>query len=125
MNAVDDNGCTPLWHATAHGNDRTMLLLLDHHAAVDRSDRNGLTPLMCIAGGSDHRRSDPDQGEQFSRINLLLSRGADINARNLIGQSALMLAADDGDAEVVKLLLAKGADPNAKDKACFPNILAP
>lgn len=44
---------------------------------------------------------------------LLLDRGADINARNLNGQTALMHASFNGYPEMVQLLLEKGADVNA------------
>ena len=46
---------------------------------------------------------------------LLLARGADVNAVDHRGYTALVLAAHyDGDAvELVRLLLARGADPHA------------
>jgi uncharacterized protein len=44
-------------------------------------------------------------------VKLLIDRGADVNARQIRGQTALMWAAAEGHAEVVKLLLARGADP--------------
>ena len=45
-------------------------------------------------------------------MKLLLDRGADVNSRNSRGYSPLMLAAgsDAMNAEIVKLLIAKGAD---------------
>ena len=43
-------------------------------------------------------------------VRYFMAKGADVNARNNINGSALMLAAQMGDAGAVKLLLEKGAD---------------
>jgi ankyrin repeat protein len=42
----------------------------------------------------------------------LLARGADLHARDNDGFDALVAAATGGTAEVCRLLLAKGLDPN-------------
>jgi hypothetical protein len=44
-----------------------------------------------------------------------LAGGADVNARDGAGRTALLLATHGGHAEVVTLLLAAGADPNLAD----------
>jgi ankyrin repeat protein len=44
-------------------------------------------------------------------VKLLLDRGADPNTQQFRGQTALMWAAAEGHADVVALLLARGADP--------------
>jgi len=44
---------------------------------------------------------------------VILKAGSDVDARNLIGETALMRAAGNGLAAVVKLLLAHHADYNA------------
>ena len=50
-------------------------------------------------------------------VRLLVEKGADVNAINYEGETALMIAVDAGDnPEVVKLLLEKGADVNARTK---------
>ena len=46
----------------------------------------------------------------------LLDRGADVDARNRHGQTALMLAAHDGHCEVVEALIAHGANLNITAK---------
>ena len=43
-------------------------------------------------------------------MKALLARGADVNARERRGQSALMWAAAEGHVEVVRALLGSGAD---------------
>lgn len=47
------------------------------------------------------------------QVKSLVAQGADINATDSTGWTALMFAARDGHFEVVKLLLAKGANVNA------------
>jgi ankyrin repeat protein len=51
-------------------------------------------------------------------VQVMLDHGADANASDFLGRTALMYAArsDASSAEVVKLLLEHGADVNAKDK---------
>jgi ankyrin repeat protein len=46
-----------------------------------------------------------------------LDQGAVIDARDEAGRTPLMLAVTQGQIEVVRLLLARGADPNAADNA--------
>jgi len=68
--------------------------------SVNTPDNHGATPLMYAAAlGSTEA------------MKLLLDRGADPNARNAFGATALLWAA--GDIEKVRLLLAKGAAVNA------------
>jgi ankyrin repeat protein len=48
---------------------------------------------------------------------LLLDRGADPNTRGTLeGFTALMTAAAEGQLDVVRLLLSRGADPSVKDE---------
>lgn len=43
---------------------------------------------------------------------MLLDKGADVNAKNNFGNTALLIASGNGQAEVVKLLLDRGAAVN-------------
>jgi ankyrin repeat protein len=62
-----------------------------------------------------------------SRAAQLIAAGADVNAHDAYGATALMNAAHSGDLEMVETLLAAGAEVDAKDelgwtalmKACF------
>lgn len=49
-------------------------------------------------------------------VRRALEAGADVDARNAQGQSALMLAAHRGDLALVELLLARRADPDQRAK---------
>jgi uncharacterized protein len=52
----------------------------------------------------------------LEQVKALLKKGADVNARDTNGQTALMAAAGRGHLEMVKLLIDKGADVNANDE---------
>jgi ankyrin repeat protein len=44
-----------------------------------------------------------------------IAEGADVNAKDFLGRTALMFAAKEGNKEIYELLIAKSADVNAKD----------
>jgi ankyrin repeat protein len=52
-------------------------------------------------------------------VNMILDKGANVNAKNRFGQTALMSAAEAGHLEVVKVLLAKGANVNVNEEYEF------
>ena len=50
-----------------------------------------------------------------ARVTAALDKGADVNAKTRYGATALSFAADRGNLELVRLLLARGANVNAQD----------
>lgn len=62
----------------------------------------------------DELRRAASEGN-LARVKELLDAGADVNAANKYGGTALAFACDRERAEVVKLLLERGANPNTKD----------
>ncbi len=52
----------------------------------------------------------------LAKVKELLAAGADVNAANSYGGTALAFAADKGHAEVIDFLLERGADVNTKDR---------
>jgi ankyrin repeat protein len=139
---VDDlltTGATPLLRAAIGHDVATVQLLLEHGALVDLPNVMGVTPLLGAAGmgiSPRDRRLDLEgdvQTRVIATLELLIAAGADVNARvtdiesrsariaristmtDRLGQTALFGAAKFGWARVVELLLAHGADPNAKD----------
>lgn len=69
--------------------------------------------------GSTHLHRAVMEGAKPFVIEFLLKKGADVNARNEAGETALMLAAWYGNEELVELLLKRGADPTLKTRKGF------
>lgn len=93
---------TPLMMACLRGNIEWARRLLDSGAALNRT---GWTPLHYAASGS-----------QTALVNLLLDRGAAIDASSPNRSTPLMMAARYGASESAELLLARGADTRARNE---------
>jgi ankyrin repeat protein len=102
-NVQNQYGSTALiWSATDFNK---VKLLLDHGANPNLASKKGRTALF-VAAMSDG--SAPT-------VRLLISKGADIQAKDFLKTTALKAAAFGNDTETVKLLLDAGLDPNAAD----------
>ena len=98
VNAKDSRGATPLMYAAAFGNAQQMKLLLESGADVNAQNVFHATALIWAGGDAVKSR-------------MLIEHGADINVRTQQGQTPLMVAARrNGNADLVRLLLEKGAD---------------
>src|SRR5579862_2170389 len=105
-NAARWNGETPLLMAVNAGNLDLVKLLLDRGARVDAAEsRLGQTPLMWAA-----------EAGRPQIVNLLIEKGANVNAVSKNGFSPLLFAAQRGDVNSAKALLAAKADPKFKAK---------
>ena len=120
LTAFDEQGKTPLHWATGRGQLEVMKLLLDaYHADVDCKNVNDGTPLHVAASQA-----------QSEAARLLIDRGAKLDAtRAADGMTPLHIAAlkgrKPGHLEVARLLLAGGADVNARMKnGATPLVLA-
>jgi ankyrin repeat protein len=92
-----------LYEAAYNGRFCEVKRFLDSGVDPDESDDNGSTPLMAAS--------------RFGYIGiaeLLIEKGADINAQNSWGWTALQQACN-GKIDVIKYLLSKGANPNLND----------
>lgn len=108
VNVADVRGFTPLHKAAAAGNVEIVKLLVVAKADTD-AEMYGLTPLMFAVSS---RKPDA--------VLALLDLGVNVNYGSRsgnVGQTALYLAIQNGDVEMVKLLLARKANPNARTKA--------
>ena len=102
-NAKDARGVTPLMQAAIVGSPEAMKLLLDNGADPNASNTSGSTALMFSV-------------TDIAKVRLLVDRGANVNAASKFGRTPLLLAAlSDRSADIVRLLLAKGADVKATD----------
>jgi ankyrin repeat protein len=70
-----------------------------------------LAPVLCLADLAD-QLTDAAMGNDIQKVNELIGKGADVNAKNRNGLTALECAVWNGHTELVKLLIAKGADVN-------------
>lgn len=102
------------------------------HYAVRMRDAASIIPLYASHGADPNARSgtgvqstplmaaiyayldDRDLAHADAAIRALLAAGADLNAQDRQGQTALAIVAARADAPLVKLLLSLGADPSLK-----------
>jgi ankyrin repeat protein len=153
VNTTDEGGNTPL-HLAAQADDTPgsvefMKFLIDHGAALDVPNQLGFTPVyVTLFRNHPYTYARP----RWGLFELLLARGApyDINlacvkgdidtVRSLLAEDAgavhfqapckkrpLSCAAEFGRRDIVALLLAAGADPNAQERdnyRTFPLVAA-
>ena len=76
----------------------------------------GIKPVPPTTKAPDISIHDAAEKGNIEAVKQHLAAGADVNAKDVEGITALHYAAGDGHKEVVELLIAKGAEVNAKDK---------
>jgi ankyrin repeat protein len=135
VNAKTLEGFTPLFMATVEGHKEVVELLLTKGASPNVKTRGGWTPLdMAALQGekiwleevlgvvrdfaTNHFSAlcQVTPGAEYKEVvELLLAKGAKVNASSSEDHSALYLAALRGHTDVVELLLAHQANVNARD----------
>jgi ankyrin repeat protein len=104
VNAKNDYGATPMSEAAVAGNPAMLDLLLKAGANVESPNADGQTALMVVA-----------RTGRVEAAALLLRHTANVNAvETWRGQTALMWAAAQRQPDMVKALVAAGADVNAR-----------
>jgi uncharacterized protein len=131
VNQTTRYGWSPLLAATQNQNYRMAKYLVEHGANVNLANKGGWTPLYLATDnrnieGGDYPTRTADM-DSLAYITYLLDKGADVNARitestetrtvftnqwlNEDGATAFLRAAQSGDLALLKLLVARGADP--------------
>ena len=105
--AQEWHGMPPIHIACKDGNFKIMKLLLDAGASTDSLDDRQEQPLHTVVSVDSSRFGGSDP------IGLLVSRGADINARTSADKTPLHLSCERTDADHVRSLLVHGANPNS------------
>jgi len=102
-----DKRGVPLLCLAVRGKHRAVVeLLLGRGAQIDlQSEDRGYSPLM-----------DAAQAGSADLVGLFLEKGASLDLTSKDGQTALIVAVGRNDAEVVRILVTGGADPNLADK---------
>ena len=97
IESTNDKGETPLCLAVIGGHVSTISTLLSHNAQIEARTKKGLTPLLCAR-----------ENVSTSRINVmhtLLSAGANLDAKDENGDTALHQAVSLSRPDWVELLL--------------------
>jgi len=120
-------GATPFWLAARTVNVPMLRLLLEHGADPTLTAAAGVTPLMVAAGLTQVQGPRAKRGEvsafttnwgpedSAEAVEFLIAHGADVNATNPSGQTALHGAAYMGADATVRLLVRHGAKLNVQD----------
>jgi ankyrin repeat protein len=131
VNQTTRYGWSPLLAATQNQNYQLAAFLIEHGADVNLANKGGWTPLYLATDnrnieGGDYPTRSADM-DSLAFITLLLDKGANVNARitestetrtvftnqwlNEEGATAFLRASQSGDLALMKLLVARGADP--------------
>lgn len=123
----------PVLSAAQKENWKKVSVLAGQNNDVNVSDADGMTPLMLVVerGNWDElnkTESRPEnifqaletfstlkQSPEYSALNALLAAGADVNAADARGRTALIIAAQKENVVAVSALLKHNADPSIRD----------
>jgi ankyrin repeat protein len=115
---LKEAGATPFFRAAVSGDLTVMKLLMEHGADPLLPTGDHTTPLMGAAGigWSDGFSHEYSENETLEAMQLLLDKGADVNAINDQGMTALHGAAHKAANNAILLLVARGAKLDIRDK---------
>lgn len=119
LNAKDSEGKTALMHAVRRGDVQVVEALLQAGVDTTVRDAKGDTALMHAL--EQVRSYGPEEAKRITKLRiqsaplLLRADSGDVNAQNENGETLLMRAVRLGETEIVKTLLARGADVNVTD----------
>jgi uncharacterized protein len=109
-------GATPMYRAMKATDLTVARLLLENGANPSGAIKDGSTPLMMAAGmGARRVATDEDVIEKtgtadpLDGVKMFVEAGADVDAQNDLGNTALHYAAQTGATRIVEYLVGKGA----------------
>ena len=112
-------GATPFLLAAVAADAAIMRLLVTGGADPSLEAKGNTTPLMAAAGAA--REATGWDGEEESRaleaVKLAVELGADVNAADARGRTAMHAAAFTGGDSIIQFLADKGAKVDVKDKS--------
>jgi ankyrin repeat protein len=112
VNTTNEYGQTALMLATKDGNESLFHdLLYDYNADISLKSNDNTTLLMFAAMDACHSNAN----NKMSILTTIIDKGADVNAKNDYGCTALHYCTEDSGIGCAALLLANGADVNATD----------
>ncbi|MEO6080624.1 MAG: ankyrin repeat domain-containing protein [Steroidobacteraceae bacterium] len=113
-------GSTPLLRAAKACDVPSAKLLIERRAKVDLANSLSLTPLLVVAGSNwaitDTRGRFRNEKQCIEMARLLLDAGANIDAANNNGQTALHAAARMDMKDFVRFIAERGASLEVKDR---------
>jgi len=113
IQAVVNDGATPLHYAAYLPHAQIARFLLQNGARADAKNAKGETPLHEVAR---HLHQEGDE----ATIGILLDAGASLSAQDNDGATPLHKAAMGGHYEAAKILLDQGADIEARAQQLTP-----
>ena len=112
-------GCTPDLHKAAREGDADRVRkLLD--AGADVNGRNSSKAVKLLSGGTPLQWTSLHYAAYYGHLEIaeiLISRGADLDADDPYYSTPLYLAVEEGHPEVVEFLISKGAKVNVKSSS--------
>jgi hypothetical protein len=109
-------GGTAFFIAAHSGDPEVMRLLLALGANPEARARDGSTAVMAAAAGNIDYAVRIPEADRLEAVRLGLDLGVDIEAQDSKGQRAMHAAANAGYHQIIRFLLAQGADLNPKTK---------
>jgi len=113
LEELKKEGYTALMLASAMGLSVTVKKYIANGANPNDVNNNGEIALMLV-GVTDESRKHKTVYSEI--VKTLVAAGANVNAKDKSGATALFSASIDGNTEVVKALISAGADVNIKAK---------
>src|SRR5262249_56890578 len=103
--------------AALSGDTAIMRFFLEHSADPNIPTLSGTTPLMAAAGvnWTVAQTYTVSKEALLEAVKICLEQGADVNATNSMGLTALMGAANRGSADIINFLVERAAKLDVND----------